>query len=224
MRFFPHNTMVELVDYDYNMLPLMSRFSIPLGFNNATIREVCGRCGIDVNVFLLIINYQISGVIEHELMHTVSAEGVAEFLQRSHSYFVNYKFPHIRTNLVAALDPDNDEINPSILAFFDDYAVQAASHFNYEENNLFPHIKALCEGRETEYNISIFKRQHDEIAEILDELKNIILRYYHTSLPDLMYDVLVDLYTCQEDLNKHADIENNILVPLVMDLEKKKGL
>lgn len=223
MRFYPHNTMVELVDYDYNVLPLMSRFAIPLGFNNATIKEVCNDCGIDVNVFLLIINYQLSGVIEHELMTNVSATGVADFLQRSHAYFINYKFPHIRANLIAALDKDNDEVNPSIVSFFDNYAKQARKHFDYEERKVFPYIRALCEGRDTAYSIDIFRKHHDEIGAILSELKNIILRYYHTSLPDLMYDVLVDLYNCQEDIDRHADIENNILIPLVSELETRRS-
>lgn len=220
MRFYPHNTMVELVDYDYNVLPLMSRFAIPLGLNNATIRDVCQRCGIDVNVFLLIINYQISGVIEHELLSCVPAAGVADFLQRSHAYFINYKFPHIRKNLIAALDPKNDDVNPSIVKFYDDYTRQALEHFRYEEQNVFPYVHALSHGVRTDYNITTFERNHDELGCIISELKNIILRYYHTSLPDVMYDVLVDLYNCQEDIDKHADIENNILIPLVRRIEE----
>ena len=57
----------------------------------------------------------------------------------------------------------------------------------------------------------------------LAELKNIILRYYRTTVPNLMYDVLVDIYNCEEDLISHSDIENNLLIPMVYDLEKKSG-
>lgn len=223
MRFFPHNSLIELVDYDYNILPLMSRFSIPLGFDNITIRDACLRSGIDVNMFLLIVNYQISGVIEHELMEQTTPAGVVDFLARSHTYFLDYKFNHIRANLLGALDPDNGEINPSIVTFFDDYVNQVRKHFSYEEQTVFPHIRALLAGEKSSYSIDTFSRQHDEIADVLAELKNIILRYYHTSLPDRMYDVLVDLYNCQEDLDKHADIENNILIPLVRRLEITVG-
>ena len=38
-----------------------------------------------------------------------------------------------------------------------------------------------------------------------------------------MYDVLVDIYNCEEDLATHSDIENNLLIPMVYDLEKKSG-
>ncbi|MDE6756020.1 MAG: hemerythrin domain-containing protein, partial [Muribaculaceae bacterium] len=63
----------------------------------------------------------------------------------------------------------------------------------------------------------------EEVVGALAELKNIILRYYRTTVPNLMYDVLVDIYNCEEDLISHSDIENNLLIPMVYDLEKKSG-
>ncbi len=222
MRFFAHNTMVDLVDYDYNVIPLMSRFGIPLGFNNNTIRQVCVECGINVNVFLLIINYQIGGVIEHELMDVVSPDDVTNFLHNSHSHFINFKLPHIRQNLTRALDPSLSTVNDSVLNFFDDYVRLVREHFGYEESTVFPYIHAISSGRFSDYSIEIFRRHHDnEIEEKLSDLRNIILRYYATSVPDRMYDVLVDLYTIQRDLDSHADIENNILIPLVEQLEAR---
>ena len=88
---------------------------------------------------------------------------------------------------------------------------------------VFPYVKALTERRaDGKYSISMFTRQHDhEVEEKLSELKNIILRYYSTSVPYRMYDVLVDIYNCEEDLKQHAQIEDNILVPLITRLEKR---
>ena len=48
------------------------------------------------------------------------------------------------------------------------------------------------------------------------------MRFYVTDRPDLMYDVLVDLYNVEEDLEKHSSIENHILVPMVTAIENKK--
>ena len=212
--------MVDIVDYDYNVLPLMSRFGIPLGFNNNTIRQVCDDCGVNVDVFLLIINYQIGGVIEHDLMDKVSAIDVATFLHNSHKHFINFKLPHIRNNLTSALDPALESVNSSIVLFFDDFVRMVKEHFSYEENEVFPYVKSISSGSVSSYSIDIFKRRHDhDIEDKLSDLRNIILRYYTTSVPDRMYDVLVDLYTVQNDLNSHADIENNILIPLVERIE-----
>ena len=76
-------------------------------------------------------------------------------------------------------------------------------------------------GANSSYSSVRFKNHHDRIAEKISELKNIILRYYVTSVPNLMYDVLVDLFTAESDLQNHNDIENFILIPLASELEAK---
>ncbi len=37
-----------------------------------------------------------------------------------------------------------------------------------------------------------------------------------------MYDVLVDICNCEEDLDSHATIENTVLIPIVGRLEEQK--
>lgn len=222
--FSPADSVVDLVNSDYDILPVLSRFSLPLGFGNKTIGELCETSGINTDVFLLVVNFLLSGRIDHSLLCHVSAVDIATFLHNSHDYYLKYKFPHIRANLVEALDPAHSKVNPVIVKYFDDYIRQVEAHFLYEENMLFPYARALAEGGDTnKYKVDFFTRQHDhEVEDKLNELKNIILRYYSTSVPYRMYDVLVDIYNCEEDLEKHAQIEENILVPLLREKEGGK--
>lgn len=222
-RFTADDIMVDLVNYDYSLLPFLSRFSLPLGFGNMTIAEVCDGAGIDVNVFLLIINFIISGVPDQEALDTLSPLEIVNFLKNSHDYFLGYKFPHIRNNLITALDQSHSDINPAIIRFYDDFVDKVTKHFRYEEKNLFPYVKSLVNGKPRHYNIDIFIRQHDEVADSLAELKNIILRFYSTSVPNKMYDALVDIYNCEDDMESHNDIENQILVPMVKRIEQMKN-
>ena len=221
--FTEHDSVVDLINEDYDILPVLSRFSLPLGFGSKTIGELCRESGINVNVFLLVVNFLLSGKIEAAMLDSVSVLEIARFLHNSHSYYLQYKFPHIRANMLSALDPAHDDINPIIVKYFDDYINEVGAHFNYEEHTVFPYIKALSQGaRDAMYNIGIFSRKHDhEVENKLAELKNIILRYYSTLMPYRMYDVLVDLYNCEEDLKQHAQIEDHILVPLINRLEEE---
>ncbi len=221
-NFTGKESVVDLIELDYNILPVLSRFNIPLGFQDKRIEEVCAENDIDTDVFLLIINFILSGRIDVETLPKISPLAVVDFLHNSHDYFLRYKFPHIRQNLMQALDDSLGDINPAIIVFFDDYIKEVKKHFAYEETKVFPYIRSLIAGEISSYNISIFKRHHDEIAEKLNELKNIILRFYSTSMPNRMYDVLVDLYNAEEDLDSHADIENLILIPLIASLENKR--
>nr|MBD5376363.1 hemerythrin domain-containing protein [Bacteroides sp.] len=223
-RFTAGDTMVDLVTEDYNILPVLSRFSLPLGVGSLTIGELCESQGISTDVFLLIVNFLLSGNIDSKMLLNAPVTGVVDFLHNSHNYFLNYKFPHIRANLLEALDVDHPDVNPIIVNFFDDLVRHVNDHFRYEETTVWPYVRALAEGKKTDYRISTFSRQHDdEISRTLNELKNIILRYYNTSKPDKMYDVLVDIFNVEEDLESHNVIENEILVPLVAAAEKRQG-
>lgn len=221
-RFTQSDSVVDLVEADYNILPLLSRFSLPLGFGDKTIGRTCDEANIDVDVFLLVINHiitrQLPDLIQIEKLRPMA---IVDFLRKSHGYFVDYKFPEIRTKLLRALEESHNDINPIIVRFFDDFIRHIHHHFDYEENIIFPYIEAVASGKHTEYDISIFRKQHDDVGDTLRELKNIILRYYSTAKPDLMYDVLVDIYNVEADLDSHADIENNIMVPRIEFLEKQ---
>lgn len=213
------DSMLDLVKEDFNILPILSRFNIPLGFGNKKIKDICEENNIDIDIFLMIVNYILRGIIERERASIKSACGIIDFLHNSHEYFLNYKFPHIRTNLINALDDNHSEINPAIITFFDDYVEEVKKHFEYEEETLFPYIRNYCKKIISDYNIGIFKKQHDKVGEKLSDLKNIILRYYKTYMPNKMYDALVDIFNCEEDLNTHTDIEDNILVPMMSEIE-----
>lgn len=221
--FTTHDNLIDLVEEDFNILPILSRCSIPLGFGNKTIGEVCIDAGINADIFLLIVNYILSGTRAYEATSPDAAVGIVDFLHNSHDYFLEYKLPHIRQNLISSLDPAHSDINPAIVSFFDNYVMQVKAHFDYEEITVWPYIRSLAHGTAPAYSIDTFRKHHEEISEKLNDLKNIILRYYSTSMPDKMYDVLVDIYTCEEDLNSHHTIENEILVPLVTELENQKS-
>ena len=220
-RYTSQDSLVDLINDNYSILPVLSRFSIPLGFENKRIADVCADAGIDPEVFLFIVNFILSGKIDNSRMSTIPPEAIVDFLHNSHDYYLSYKIPHIRQNLLNALDETHSDINPAIIRFFDDYIEQVKEHFKYEEKKVFPYVRNLMSGKPSRYNIGMFKKHHDDIDEKLSDLKNIILRYYTTSMPNKMYDVLVDIYNCEEDLKQHTDIENHILIPMISLVEQR---
>ena len=62
------DSVVDLVNEDYNILPVLSRFSLPLGFGNGSVGDLCREANIDVNVFLLVVNFLLSGEIDESLL------------------------------------------------------------------------------------------------------------------------------------------------------------
>ncbi len=218
------DSVADLIEADYDILSVLSRFSLPLGFGDQTISELCIASGINPDAFLLIVNFILTGEIDESFMLSSSPLEVSSFLHNSHDYYLAYKFPHIRKNLIEALDPAHADINPILVKYFDDYIKSVENHFSYEESVLFPYVRELMDSNcSPGYSVDSFVKHHDhDVEDKLNELKNIILRYYTTSVPYRMYDALVDIYNCEADLKVHSDVENLILVPMLRRIENTR--
>jgi regulator of cell morphogenesis and NO signaling len=217
--------MSKLLCEKYFTLLVLSRFGIALGFGNKSIGEVCRDTGVDTNTFLTIINLLMDKNLEIKYSETsCSLESLTNYLHNSHTYFLNYRLPEIRTKLVEALDPAQKELNKAVLHYFDEYVLQVHKHMKYEEKNVFPYVRSLLQGEKKDnYNIGIFSKQHDQIEVKLTEFKHILIKYYPAKSTNEINSVLFDIFNCEKDLASHNAIEDRLFVPAILDLENKIG-
>ncbi len=215
--------MSDLVGDNYPMLLVMSRFGIVLGFGDKTIAEVCADSGVDVRVFLAIVNLLLDEEDPVEVDVSLDAGAIVDYLQRSHAYFLDFRLPAIRRALIEAIDCGQSDLSFVILRFFDQYVAEVRRHMNYEDQTVFPYICSLVNGHPDGYNIDIFRRQHDHVEERLTELKNILIKYYPARSSNELNGVLFDIFTCADELASHNRIEDCLLVPLVSRLEQERG-
>ena len=103
---------------------------------------------------------------------------------------------------------------------------EVRKHMQHENRKVFGYVEQLLQGRRTsEYTISQFARGHNSIDVKLQELKNIIIKYYApTEQAELLNNVLYDIFTCEKDLRIHCQVEDDIFVPAVEILEEKVGI
>lgn len=81
-----------------------------------------------------------------------------------------------------------------ITKFFDDYATEVNKHMSYEEKTVFPYVRGLLKGvKDPKYNITIFRKHHDQIEMKIIELKNILIKYYPGPGSNLLNSVLFDI-------------------------------
>ena len=109
-----------------------------------------------------------------------------------------------------------------IRRFFDEYAEEVHKHMSYEERTVFPYVRNLLEGKkDPKYNITIFRKRHDQIEMKITELKNLILKYYPGPDSNLLNNVLFDIFATEQDLASHNRVEDYIFVPAILSLEKQ---
>lgn len=215
------DSMSDLISAHYNVLLVMSRFGIPLGFGDRSIGEVCRRNEVDTPTFLAVVNMLMDENSLIDLDHThISLESLVDYLHNSHEYFLEYRLPAIRKDLVEAVKGDGSDLAKAIIIYFDEYAGEVRKHMNYEEKNVFPYVRGLIAGkRNIRYNIGIFSRQHDQIGARLTEFKNILIKYYSPRNTNEINNVLFEIFLCESDLASHNAVEDRLFVPIIERLE-----
>ncbi len=223
-NYIPSDSMCELICDNYPMLLVMSRFGIDLGFGDGSIEEVCSQNNVDTYTFLTVANLLIikdKESVEIDLSK-ISLSVLVKYLHNSHAYFLEYRLPLIRQELIRALDKTN-EVSTLILNYYDEYVSEVHKHMMYEEDTLFPYIVAVINGTSTNhYSIELFSKHHDKVEAKLSELKNIIIKYYHTKSTNDINNVLYNIFSCERDLASHNNIEDYLLVPTMKEVETQK--
>ncbi len=220
--------MCDVICDEPSLLQMLSRFGIPLGVGDQTVRQVCEAHGVDTATFLSVANFIKRGARgAADSIDKVSVSCLTEYLKQAHTYFLDFQLPAIRRKLLEALDCSQPgEVSYLILKFYDDYMGEVRKHMQHENRKVFGYVEQLLQGRRTgEYTISQFARGHNSIDVKLQELKNIIIKYYApTEQAELLNNVLYDIFTCEKDLRIHCQVEDDIFVPAVEILEEKVGI
>lgn len=220
-KYLPSDSMSDLICDNYPMLLVMSRFGIDLGFGEDSIEEVCKNNNVDLYTFLAVVNLLISN--NQKLLKIdyskVSLSSLIKYLHNSHSYFLEYRLPLIRRELVESLDK-NDDVSVVILNYYNEYVAEVNKHMMYEENTLFPYISSMISGAEEDkYSIDVYSKHHDKVEAKLSELKNIMIKYYPAKTSNELNNTLYDIFSCERDLASHNSIEDYLLVPTMKEFE-----
>ncbi len=227
MKYTENQKLGDTIGEHYQLLLVMSRFGIPLGFGDATIREVCQKNGVDTASFLAVVNFVANG--DNSGARSVDLASMMNFLKNAHRYYLEFFFPELRRKLIEALDFSSDnKLSSLILSFFDNYVAAVRKHLAYEDQRLFIYVEGLLGAQKGEVdlpermNIARYSRQHEPIDDQILELKNVMIKYYPgNGKVNALNSVLYDIFACEEDFKSHCEIEDNIFVPAVILLEEK---
>ncbi len=218
--------MADLVAGDMNLLSILQRLDIRLGFGEATVAEVCAQHNISADLFLMICNIYSFRDYEPQI-ETLSDDDIMSitmYLRASHNYYRTICFPALHNNIHKMVKELDDVSRRLIDKFYDDYDNEVNNHFQYEEDVVFPYIENLLSNSNadnSEYNISLFEHNHGNVNEKLNDLSNIIIKYLSKDYTSqLRFEILGEINYIGNDLMKHSDIENRLLVPLVEKIEK----
>ncbi len=215
----------DLIFENYFLLSVFSRFGIPLGFGDKTIKQTCEENKVDLNTFLIIVNLLSrpdTFPINNEVLKTLDLNFLMKFLNNSHDYFLIFKFSKLGQELEKALTVGDKATASVVMKYYNEYVEEVNNHMKYEEKTVFIYVNNLLNNKkDPNYNINVFKKNHDQVESKLQELISIIIKYYNVDNTNALYNVLFDIFVCAEDLRTHNIIEDNLFIPAVELLEKQ---
>lgn len=215
--------LADLIDLDHNLLSVLSRMGVGLGFGEHTIDEACRLHGVNTWSFILVCDIYHFGDVRPSAdgMALADVRDIVRYLHNSHVDYTTTSLKNLSRSLSAMMDSFDDKTRSTIERFFGEYEREVQNHFEYEERTVIPYVESVLAGSpEGGYSMETFRQNHSNIDEKLGDLKNLVMKY----LPDtgdqsLRYDVLHQIYHLENDLAKHTSVEENVLIPMVKRLE-----
>lgn len=216
--------MADLVLSDYNLLPIINRFGIRLGFRDKTVVQICMERNVNTDFFLATINTYINpDFLPDSGLLNVPINTIVGYLQQTHRYYIDYTIPEIERLLNLLLRSSSSQNLQLIEKFYLDYKVELIDHIQNEEVQVFPYVLNLVKDgtRIHNYSIHTFEREHNDLDEKLSDLRNLIIKFLEPTYNDnYCNDFLYALQRFEDDLKDHARIEDKILVPIVAKIEE----
>lgn len=230
----------ELVDRNYVHAYVLFYFGIQFyEYSALTLGQVCKQRGLKIEH---VIREMESPTYLKEADFPLVAypvDLIIEYLQHSHFLFIKHKLPYI-AHLVESLkanDEDYQDVERDLKIVFPLFVKDFIEHIYEEEDTLFSYIHALYQATSRDYiptklyylleqhSIQEFATEHKVHDDEMAGIRNITRDYELTTRAPLHVKVLYNELTgFEKSLITHARIENEILFPKSLELEKKVKL
>jgi regulator of cell morphogenesis and NO signaling len=201
-----------------------------------TLKQVCAEKGLSIaEVEAALDNaQQTEKAAEH--FDRWNADFLADYIYNKHHIYYYDEGPVINELLVKVLNRHGDH-HPVLYRVYELYRQlthELAGHFAKEEKILFPFVKALVQAKitgdaeslRTQFSLTepleMMEAEHEAAGELLDVLQKTTNNY---TAPEGACNSFQFLYrklkALDEDLHQHIHLENNILFPKALALEKE---
>ncbi|MFO8146883.1 MAG: hemerythrin domain-containing protein [Gillisia sp.] len=217
--------MLDLINENYSLLLCLQHFDIDFSVDNMTVSELCYENKIDHTAFTVIANlYNGFFPTEDEIEKIDDITPVLSFLKKSHSFYIEDKYPELKYYLGKIKNNHNNNDFKIIEQFFNDYFEEVLDHLKYEDEVAFPYFYSLLNKNilkpDKSFSANEYRNHHTDIETKLTDLKNLFLKHIKIKSDlNTKRKFLNTLFGLEFDLKIHSVIEEKILIPLIGKIE-----
>lgn len=238
MNTLKERTVGEIVAEDYRTAGVFKKFGLDFCCGGGRpITEACEQKGINVDILLDELEAITTDGDDSHNYKEWSPNLLIDYIEQRHHRFVRDKLPEIEiyAKKVAKVHGSRHEELNEILYEFLMLKDELINHLEKEERLLFPYIKELVRCKENgekmkqkpsfgtvENPVKMMEDEHDEAGEAMGKIQRLSDNFTPPEDACASYRVLFqNLEGFQNDLHKHVHLENNILFPKALELEKR---
>lgn len=228
----------ELVDENYVFASVLYYFGIRFyDYSETTLEEVCREKGINIKVVISSLNAVRNDKEQVDVrLFSYPIDLIIEYLKHAHYVFIKQKLPYIARLIenLKTVYPAHYQVVDDLQFVFPLFVEDFIHHVYEEEDSLFCYITLLHKALHGNMNpgqlffeMEKFSLQEHALAHDLhdDEMKGIRSITNNYTLPeesDLHLKVVFkELKAFESQLISHAGVENEILFPKALHLEKE---
>lgn len=233
-------TVGQLAAQDYKKVEVFKKYGVDFCCGGKkTLAKVCKDKGIDrAQLEKELLMAETSAKLPSQDFNAWNAGFLADYIVQTHHKYVTKAMPLIfeYTQRVAKVHGTEHPETVQAASIFVEVMNELNRHMMKEENILFPYIKQLSEqtlSRKTglqspfgtvENPINMMEHEHDVVGDMMKEIRQVTSDY---KLPEDACNsfryAYAKLQEFEEDLHQHIHLENNILFPNAVELEKRQA-
>lgn len=240
MKYEKEGLIGQMVAEDYRTASVFKKFGIDFCCQgNRTIEEACEKKGASIPEILKLLNnierYPTGQEID---FGSWPLDLLTDYIEKKHHRFVVDKSAEIKPFLRKIVEV-HGQTHPELLEITNEFEASLGEltlHMQREELLLFPFIRKLLKAQSNgdEKPKSLFGSVENPIEQMQNEHNDEGVRYRKISRLSNGYTAPLDacntyklsyalLKEFEDDLHLHIHLENNILFPKAMELEKSFG-
>lgn len=232
-----NETLGEIVAKDMHKAQIFKKYGIDFCCGGKkTVKEACADKGLDYTLIEKELQQATQVVAARPLPYNDwSLDFLADYIVNTHHSYTKKVLPEIRgyAAKVARVHGDNHPELLEIYQLVEEVNEEMSTHMVKEEQVLFPYIKEIVASKnktaDSQYNalgsvrgpITMMEMEHEHTGNAMEQIRTLSNNY---TLPEdacasysLLFRMLEEL---EGDLHIHIHLENNILFPKALDLEK----
>ncbi len=227
----------ELVAKNYKTASVFKKYKIDFCCNgNRTISEACERKKVDTNTLINELKNTLTNPEQNIDFNAWELDLLADYIEKTHHRYVVSKIEEIKPflNKVVRVHGEHNPELKEIELLFNQSSQELTQHMQKEERVLFPFIRNMVAAKldkkpmqqppfgTVENPISMMKHEHQNEGERFEKIAELADNYNPPSHACNTYRVTFALLKEFEDnLHQHIHLENNILFPKAIELEKE---